>query len=79
MVLHTTTRATPKDLLVVTQRSEVCKEADELTIVCTEVVLGAANMTQVKQDFSDVVTSASENVSTVSISRVLLDKNRVTR
>ena len=79
MALHTTTRATPKDLLVATQRCEVCKEADELTIVCSEVVLGDANMTQVKQDFSDVVTSASENVSSVSISRVLLDTKRGTR
>ena len=35
MALHTTTRATPKYLLIATQRSEVGKEDDELNIVCT--------------------------------------------
>ena len=71
--LHTTSRATPKDLLIAVQWTEVCKEADEITIVCREVVMGDVDMTQVKQDFSDLITSASENVSNVRISSVLPD------
>ena len=71
--LYTTSRATPKDLLIAVQWSEVCKEADEITIVCREIVMGDADMTQVKQDFSDLITSASENVSNVRISSVLPD------
>ena len=35
VALHTTSRATPKDLLITVQWREVCKEADELTIVCS--------------------------------------------
>ena len=76
VALHTTSRATPKDLLIVVQWTEVCKEADELTIVCSEVVTGDGDMTQVKQDFSDLITSASENVSRVTIRTVLLDTTR---
>ena len=74
MALHTTSRATPKDLQIAVQQSEVCKDskaADKLTIVCSEVVMGDADMTQVKQDFSDPITSASETVSSVTISSVL--------
>ena len=71
--LHTTSRATPKDLLIAVQWTEVCKEADEITIVCREVVMGDVDMTQVKQDFSDLITSASENVSNVRINSVLPD------
>ena len=73
VALHTTSRATPKDLLISLQWSEVCKEADELTIVCSKVVMDDADITQVKQDFSDLITSASENVSSVTISSVLPD------
>ena len=73
VALHTTSRATPKDLQIAVQWSEMCKEADELTIVCSEVVMGDADMTQVKQDFSDLITSVSENVSSVTISSVLPD------
>ena len=42
VALYTTSRATPKDLLIAVQWSEVCKEADELTIICSEVVMGDA-------------------------------------
>ena len=73
MALHTTSRAAPKDLLIAVHWSEVCKEADEITIVCREVVMGDVDMTQVKQEFSDLITSASENVSNVRISSVLPD------
>ena len=45
VALHTTSRATPKDLLIAVQLSEVCKEADELTIVCSEVVMRDADIT----------------------------------
>ena len=65
VALHTTSRATPKDLQIAVQWSEVCKDADELTIVCSEVVMGDEEMTQVKRDFSDLITSASEKVSSV--------------
>ena len=51
----------------------MCKEADELTIVCIEVIMGDADKNQVKQDFSDLISSASENVSTVTISSFLPD------
>ena len=51
----------------------MCKEADQLTIVCIEVVTGDADMTQLKQDFSDLITSASENIRNVTISSVLPD------
>ena len=44
VALHTTYRATPKDLQIAVQWSEVCKEADELTIVCSEVLTGDADM-----------------------------------
>ena len=73
VALHTTSRATPKDLQIAVQWSEVCKDADELPIVCSEVVMGDADMTLVKQDFSDLITSASEKVSSVTISSVLPD------
>ena len=63
MALHATSRATPNDLLIAVQWSEVCKEADELTIVCSEVAMSDADMTQVTHDFSDLITSAPENVS----------------
>ena len=56
VALHTSTRATPKVLLIATQRSEVSKEADELTIVCSEVVMGGADMNQVKHTFIDLIT-----------------------
>ena len=55
VALHATSRATPKDLLI----AEVCKEADEFTIVCSEVVMGDADMTHVKHDISELLTSAS--------------------
>ena len=48
----------------------MCKEADELTIVCIEVIMGDADMNQVKQDFSDLISSASENVSSVTLNNV---------
>ena len=51
----------------------MCKEADARIIVCSEVVMGDADMTQVKQDFSDLIISTSENVSSVTISSVLPD------
>ena len=54
----------------------MCKDADELTIVCSEVVMGDADMALVKQDFSDLITSASEKVSSVTISSVLADTTR---
>ena len=59
VALHATSRATPKDLLIAVQWSEVCKEADEFTIVCSEVVMGDADMTHVKHDISELLTSAS--------------------
>ena len=64
---------TPKYLLIPTQRSEVCKEADELNIVCSEVVMCDTDMNQVRQDFSDLISRAPENVSSVTISSVLPD------
>ena len=73
VALHTTSRATPTYLLIAIQRSEVCKEDDELTIVCIEVVMSDADMNQVKQYFSELSSSASENVSSVTISSVLPD------
>ena len=51
----------------------MCKEDDELTIICNEVVMSDADMNQVKHDFSDLIISASENVSSVTISNVLPD------
>ena len=71
MALHTTTMATPNYLLIAIQKSEVCKEADELATVCSEVVMGDADMNQIKQDFSDLIISASENVSSVTINNIL--------
>ena len=50
----------------------MCKEADEVTIVCSEVVICDAVMTQVKQDFSDLITSAPD-VSIMTTSSVLPD------
>ena len=35
--------------------------------------MGDADMTQVKQDFSDLITNASENINNVTISSVLPD------
>ena len=72
MALHT-----PKDLIIAIQRSEVCKEDDELNIVCSEVVMGDKDMNQVRQDFSDLISRASENVSSVTISSVLPDTTGV--
>ena len=63
--------ATPKDLLIDVQWSEVYKHADELITVCKEVIVVDADMTQVKQDFRDLIPFASENVSGVTISSVL--------
>ena len=51
----------------------MCKETDELIIGCSEVVMCDADMCQVKQDFSELVSSASENVSSVTISSVFSD------
>ena len=47
IALHTTTRAAPKYLLIATQ-----------TIVCNEVVMGEADMNQVKHNFSDLIISS---------------------
>ena len=70
MASHTTTRATTKYLLIDIERSEVCKEADELNIVCIEIVMGDEDMNYVKQDFSHLNNNASDNVSSVTISSV---------
>ena len=32
------------------------KEADELTIACSEVVMGGADMNQLKHNFIDLIT-----------------------
>ena len=71
MELHKTSNATPKDLLVAVQWSDVCKNADELTIVYGDGITEDANMEEVKQDFSDLITSATEAVKQVTISCVL--------
>ena len=82
VALHTTSSATPKDLLIAGKWNEACKEADEVTIVCSEVVVGDADMTQMKQDFSDLISvhrrctttsSSCIDVSSVTISSVLPD------
>ena len=48
--LHKASKATPKDLLIAVQWSDVCKNADELTIVCGDGITEDANMEEVKQD-----------------------------
>ena len=63
--------ATPNDLLTAVQWSDCCKEADELTTVCGEVVKGDTDLTQVKCDSSDPFTRAS--ACSVAISSVLPD------
>ena len=83
VALQTTSRATPKDLLIAGKWNEACKEADEVTIVCSEVVVVDADMTQMKQDFSDLtsvhrrctMTSSSmhDDLISVTISSVLPD------
>ena len=51
----------------------MCKEADELNIVCIEIVMGDEDMNYVKQDFSHLNNNASDNVSSVTISSVSPD------
>ena len=69
--LHKTSKATPKDLLVAVQWSDVCKNADELTIVFGDGITEDANMEEVKQDFGDLITTAREAIKQVTISIVL--------
>ena len=69
--LHKASKATPKDLLVAVQWSDVCKNADELTIVCSDGITENANMEELKQDFSDLITTATEDIKRVNISSVL--------
>ena len=69
--LHKASKATPKDLLVAVQWSDVCKNADELTIVCSDGITENANMEELKQDFSDLITTATEDINRVNISSVL--------
>ena len=74
--LHKASKATPKDLLVAVQWSDVCKNADELTIVCSDEIPEDANMEEVKQDFSDLITTATEDIKRVTISSVLPSTRR---
>ena len=69
--LHKTSKATPKDLLVAVKWSDVCKNANELTIVCGDGITEDANMEEVKQDFSGLVITATEDIHRVTISSVL--------
>ena len=69
--LHKTSKATPKDLLVAVQWSDVSKNANELTIVCGNGITEDANMEEVKQDFSDVIITATKDINRVTISSVL--------
>ena len=69
--LHKASKATPKYLLVAVQWSDVCKNADELTIVCSDGITENANMEELKQDFSDLITTATEDIKRVNISSVL--------
>ena len=70
--LHKASKATPKDLLVAVQWSDVCKNADELTIVCGDGIMEEANVEEMKQDFSELITTATEDIKRVTISSVLL-------
>ena len=72
MELHKTPKATPKDFLLAVQWSDVCKNADELTIVCGNGITEDANMDEVKQVFSDLITTAIEDINRVTISSVYL-------
>ena len=49
VALHKASKATLKNVLIAVQWRELCKEADELTIVCSEVVMGEVDMTQVNR------------------------------
>ena len=69
--LHKTSKATPTDLLVAVQWSDVCMNADELTIVYGDGITEDANMEEVKQDFSDFIATTTEAVKQVTISSVL--------
>ena len=77
VALHRASKATPKDLLIIVQWIELCKEADELTIVCSEVVMGNADMTQVKQDFIDLITSAQITSAVTSVGRQIMSTKHV--
>ena len=68
--LHKTSKAATKDLVAV-QWSDVCKNAAELTIVCGDGITEDANMEEVKQDFSGLVITATEDIHRVTISSVL--------
>ena len=69
--LHKTSKATPKDLLVAVQWSDICTNANELTIMCGNGITEDANMEEVKQDFSDLATTTTEVINRVTISSVL--------
>ena len=69
--LHKASKATPKDLLVAVQWSDVCKNADEMTIVCSDGITENASMEEVKQDFCDLITTATEDTKRMTISSVL--------
>ena len=55
--LHKAFKVTPKDVVVAVQWSDVCKNADELTIVCSDAFTENANLEEVMQDFSDLITT----------------------
>ena len=69
--LHKAFKATPKDLLVAVQWSDVYQNADELIIVCCDAITENANLEEVIQDFSDLITTASEDIKRMTISSVL--------
>ena len=68
--LHKTSNATPKDLLEAVQWSDVCTNSDELAIVYGDGITEDANMEEVKQDFSDLITTATEAIKQATIRNV---------
>ena len=78
MELHKTSKATPKDLLASSSRpvERRLQNADELTIVCGDGITEDASMEEVKQDFSDLITTATEGITRVTISSVCLPRRQ---
>ena len=49
----------------------MCKDANDLTVVCGDVVMEDTTTEGMKQDCSDVITNSTEGINDVTISSVL--------
>ena len=44
-----------------------CNDTDELPITCSDIIMEDTNVEEVKQDFNDLITTATEDMNGITV------------